>query len=391
MAQSNHALIFGATGIQGWAVTNQLLNNYPTPNSFAKITALTNRPIDSTTTLWPSSPRLQPISGLDLLSPTLKLGLQARVPSIETVTHVFYCAYIYKSDPASEVETNLTLLKNAIVSLETLAPNLVSVILSTGTKAYGVHLISDFPFSQNLPLREDLPRIPEPYASQNFYYNQVDFLASQSKGKNWTFAELRPDAVVGFVPNNNVYSLAQALACYLSCYREIEGEGAECQFPGTEKSWTILSNDADQDIIAKFAIHAALNPGSCGDGTAYNVASNSKPSCWEEKWPVICEFVGLKGVGPPEGGSGPQPGEYLASHLEQWTEIEERYGLATGRVGNDRSLGGFQYFIMTMFDFDRHLDMAKMHAAWGDKKEEVGSKEVWWTAFQRYRNAKIIP
>lgn len=253
--------------------------------------------------------------------------------------------------------------------------------------------LQDFPFANDLPLSESLPRIPEPYRSQNFYYNQTDFLEAQSKGKQWTWCEVRPDVVIGFVPNNNVYCLAQTLATYLSCYAAVQGSGAECAFPGTEKSWKILSNDSSQDVIAKFCITAALHPEMCGSGQAYNVADSAAPSSWSVKWPVICEYFGLKGTPPPPGASGPQPGAYLQEHLAQWKELEETHGLQTGRVGNDRSLAGFQYFIMTMFDFDRQLDLSKMQGDWGKggKVEEADAKGAWWTAFDRFRAANIIP
>lgn len=225
-----------------------------------------------------------------------------------------------------------------------------------------------------------------------FYYNQVDWLDARSKKSNgqWTWCELRPDVVVGFVPNNNVYCLAQALALYLSLYRYVEGEGAEVPFPGTEKSYEILSNDSSQDIIAKFAIHASLHPETSG-GQAFNAADNAKPSSWSVKWPVICEYFKLKGVPPPAGGSGPQPTQYVEEHVEQWKELEKKHGLQSGRVGNDRSLGFFPYFIMTMFNFDRQLDMTKMHKTWGQATEQTDAKGAWWTAFDRFRKAKIIP
>lgn len=393
---ANHALVFGATGIQGWAVINQLLSGYPSSDSFSKITALTNRPITEEI-LWPESNKLQVVSGINLLTDGGQEGLnkelKERVPNIETVTQVFFFAYIYKEDPNEEISINVELLKRAVTAVESLSPKLRFVLLPTGTKAYGVQCLADFPFADKLPLSEDLPRIPEPFRSQNFYYNQTDWLEARSKNKPWTFCEIRPDVVVGFVPNNNVYCLAQTLATYLACYREVEGEGAECAFPGTRKSWTILSNDSGQDIVAQFAIHAALHPDTCGGGQAFNVASYSQPASWEQKWPVICDYFGLKGTPPPGGGSGPQPGEYLSSHLAEWKSLEKRDGLVTGRVGNDRSLAGFQYFIMTMFDFDRQLDMSRMHAAWrqGGKVEEADTKTVWWFALERFRAAKIIP
>jgi hypothetical protein len=46
---------------------------------------------------------------------------------------------------------------------------------------------------------------------------------------------------------------------------------------------------------------------------------------------------------------------------------------------------------MRMFDFDRQLDLTKQHAMMGDLKEEIDTKTAWYTAFDRYRQAKIIP
>ena len=303
-------------------------------------------------------------------------------------------AYIFKEDPAQEISINIQLLERAVNASQSLAKNLKFVLLPTGTKAYGVQCLDDFPFPDKLPLSEALPRIPEPWQSQNFYYNMCDWLEQESKGRSWTWCEIRPDMIVGFVPNNNVYCLAQTLATYLACYKEVEGEGKECAFPGTETSWKNLSNDSSQDVIARFSIHAALNPDTCGQGQAFNVADNSKPTSWSQKWPILCEFFGLKGTPPPAGGSGPAPGQYLSDHLDQWKALEKKHGLATGRVGNDRSLAIFQFFIMTLLCFDRQLDLSASHKAWnsgGGKAEEVETKTAWWTAFQRFRDAKIIP
>jgi hypothetical protein len=294
-------------------------------------------------------------------------------------------------DPNKEIEINVKLLERAVTAIENLSRNLKFVVLPTGTKAYGVHLLDKFPFAKQLPLSESLPRIPEPYASEMFYYSQTDFLARLSKGKTWTWCEVIPDVVIGFVPNNNIYCLAQHLGLYLSLYRQINSEGAKVTFPGNTKSWKILCNDSSQDLLARFSIHASLNPSTCGQGQRFNVSDNSKPSTWSAKWSIICQYFGLKGVGPPESGSGPQPGDYVAQHVDEWKVMEKEKGLVAGRVGNDRSYGGFPFFIMSMFDFDRHLDMTKCHKAWGDQKEEIDTKTAWWTAFDRFREANIIP
>ncbi|CAG8978764.1 hypothetical protein HYALB_00012496, partial [Hymenoscyphus albidus] len=382
-----------ASGITGWTITNALIEGYPDGNTFSQVTALTNRSLTTQAAQWPSSVKLQVVSGLDLLTEKGQGGLneemRSKVKGIETVTHVFFFAYIMDLDADKEIAVNIKLLDRAMTVVESLSPisNLL-LFQQEQRHTYGVHLLRSFPFIP--PLSESLLRIPEPHASQMFYYAQVDYLSQSCRGKRWKYCEIIPDMIVGFVPNNNIYCLAQTLATYLSLYSAVEGKGSEYAFPGTEQSWKIKSNDSSQDIVARFTIHASLHPEISHEGR-FNAADNAVPSSWSKKWPIICEYFGLKGTTPPVGSSGPQPGKYIADHLDEWKELEVRMGLQTGRVGNERSFGGFQYFIMTMFDFHRHLDMSESHNAWGDKKEETDVKGAWWTAFDRFRKARIIP
>jgi len=107
------------------------------------------------------------------------------------------------------------MLERTITAIDRLSEQLAFVVLPSGTKvggmtkfllrkrhltvskAYGVHLGKElFPFSGNLPLKETLPRIPEPYASQMFYYYLLDRLTSLSQGRKWTWCDIRPDVIV---------------------------------------------------------------------------------------------------------------------------------------------------------------------------------------------------
>jgi hypothetical protein len=91
-AGKNHALVFGASGITGWAIVNEILNGYPDPSTFSKVTALTNRPFTQEVSQWPSDERLNIVSGLDLLKGSqqeLEESLKARVNGVDTVTHVY--------------------------------------------------------------------------------------------------------------------------------------------------------------------------------------------------------------------------------------------------------------------------------------------------------------
>lgn len=89
----NHALIYGASGITGWAIVNQLLQNNSDANQFSRVTALTNRQLNHKDTLWPESDKLllttaniMPDGG----QAELEADLKAKVRDISTVTHVYF-------------------------------------------------------------------------------------------------------------------------------------------------------------------------------------------------------------------------------------------------------------------------------------------------------------
>lgn len=50
------------------------------------------------------------------------------------------------------------------------------------------------------PLKESAPRVPSPYGDHLFYYPQIDTLTKLAEGKNWKFADIRPDAIVRLLP-----------------------------------------------------------------------------------------------------------------------------------------------------------------------------------------------
>ncbi|KAF2810070.1 uncharacterized protein BDZ99DRAFT_570697 [Mytilinidion resinicola] len=383
----NHALIFGASGITGWAIVNAILNGYPTKDAFAKVTALVNRPLSREVAQWPDDPRLQIITGINLLKGTqeeLEKEIKEKVPGVETVNQVFFYAYKQDNDNDTECRVNEDMLERSVTAIEHLSPEMSYVVLPSGTKIYGIHLLDKFPYPDKLPLREDLPPIAEPYVSQLFYYNQIDCLKRLGKGKKWGWCEVRPDNIIGFVPNNNAYCLAQTLALYLALYHSVEGAGAKCPFPGNPKSWVAKYNESPQDMVAEFSIYASLHPEKTS-GKPFNVGGQL--DTWEGKWPIICDYFGLKGTGPEDGS--PQPGAYIAEHRKEWDELEKKEGLKKGSVDSDITHPGFQYFIMSLFNFDRQMDMTASHNV--GYTVNTGTKESWKLTFDRMRKAKVIP
>ncbi|RAK80836.1 SDR family oxidoreductase [Aspergillus fijiensis CBS 313.89] len=391
----NHALVFGASGIIGWAFVNELLHNYPSSDTFFRVTAFTNRPLSPEISQWPPSNKLQLVSNLDLIHSdpaSLSTFLQSHVPGLESVTTVYFCAYIFAPDPATETSSNIHMLRTTVQAIESLCPSFRMLVLPTGVKAYGVHLLTSFPFASHLPLRETHPALPSPHATQLFYTHQHALLQELSATKQWSYIDLRPDIVVGFVPNNNQHSLAQWLALSLSLYRYIHGRGAVVSFPGTPKSWTARAQDSSQDVIARFGIFLSLKSKGEVGGESFNVADAKEPGTWEGKWAVLCEYFGLVGVGPEEG-EGWDPVEFLQRHEAERGQMEREYRVRGGHgtVEDGVSLSHVPGFLMKGFDFDRPLDLGKMHRDWGDAAEERDARGTWWTVFDRYRAAGIIP
>ena len=86
------ALVFGASGISGWAVTNDCLS-YPSTNTFSRIIALTNRPRSLKECGFPEDDRLEIYSGVNLrgsLEQVLE-GMKENISHINEVTHMYYC------------------------------------------------------------------------------------------------------------------------------------------------------------------------------------------------------------------------------------------------------------------------------------------------------------
>lgn len=147
------------------------------------------------------------------------------------------------------------------------------------------------------PLKESQPRIPEPYRSKIFYYTQYDKLQELSKGKPWTFTEIRPDGIVGFAPGSNFMNMSQGMAIYLSIYRKVHGAGARVPFPGAEHGYKSKHMDTFQDLLSRLEIFTAVNPDQCGNGGIFN-AADGPVITWADIWPRLCEHFGLKDGGP---------------------------------------------------------------------------------------------
>ncbi|KAK1529174.1 uncharacterized protein CCOS01_07008 [Colletotrichum costaricense] len=421
-----HALILGASGISGWSLLNQA-RTYPTPTTFARITGTTNRPLTLEQARLPADdPRLALVSGIDFTKSVdeVAAALRDQVPDVETVSHVFYTAYIdvdVSKGQAVATAANTELLAVAVKAVEKVSPRLAFVVLQTGGKGYG--LMYPDKVTLRTPLREDAPRIPRPWADEVFYYAQHDLLRDLSRGKNWTFSEIRPDVIVGFAPTSNAMNMARGIGIYLSVWRRVFGTtttGAgglgsgnrvevEVPFPGSLRSYRATHTDTNQDVLSKMEIFAAVvNPEGCGGGRAFNVADGGAVISWSVVWPRLCERFGLIGVAPPppppsseaaidaEAGTGTASGstapppsmkDFIAEHVDAWVALAREHGLDEGAARGYN--WDFLHVMLVKCDFDREYDLTRAREV--GFREGVDTVEGYFTAWERMRSAKQLP
>jgi hypothetical protein len=101
--------------------------------------------------------RLQLVSGIDLTGSVddVTKSMKDKIKNVDTVTHVIFTAYIEKPDFDSLREINTQILKTGISAIDQLAPDLQSVVLQTGGKAYGVEFSDKLEI--NPPLKVGTP------------------------------------------------------------------------------------------------------------------------------------------------------------------------------------------------------------------------------------------
>lgn len=394
--------------------------SYPTPTTFDKITAMTNRPMTKEKALLPANEdRVRLVSGIDFTRPVdeVKDLVKEKVTDINTVTHVIYTGKLrsknghpskikpsstaqLSSSPMTDIAwpayrvppekgpmplraANDALLETSITAITALTPDIRSVILQTGGKAYGLL------FSEHIdltpPFHESQPRVPSPWGDEIFYYSQVDILKrlSAEAGNSWTFTEVRPDTIIGFVPGTNAMNVAQGLGFYLSLFREVQGAGAQCPYPGTAAGYRSRHTDSSQDIIARMEIFAVLEPEKCGGGRAFNVADGEIVT-WADIWGGICAYFGLQGAPPTEDGE--TTGTFISKHVDRWPSVVKREGLENMDI-----LTHNWWFVerILQIPFDRQFDLKSAREV--GFKETVDTTRGYTLVFDRMRQAKMIP
>ncbi|KAL2850516.1 hypothetical protein BJX68DRAFT_255204 [Aspergillus pseudodeflectus] len=375
----NAALIFGASGISGWAVTKCALT-YPTATTFARVIGLTNRPL--------------PLGKINLRASfdEVLAELQETVPNLEDVTHVYYLAYsnatAYSVDVMAIRDINIGMTYNAVHAVDKLCKNLKFFVLQTGTNNYGVAV---FRFQEHIaiapPLREDNPRIPSPWGDEIFYYAQVDLLKEANKGKLWKWCEVRPDMIIGHVPLPTSMTYVEPLALSLMPYRYVNGPGATAIFPGSYNHYIHTYTPSPQDIIARSELYLSIEKPDQAHGEAFNIADNQTPAPWTLVWPKLCEYFGLTAQGSsPEDRGWKDIDKWWIAHADDYKRMCEEYGLRPREILPQTWIllsAGF-----TFLERDREMCLDKIRVLGFREEYPVG--HGYFRVFERLVEERII-
>ncbi|KZV72249.1 hypothetical protein PENSPDRAFT_649997 [Peniophora sp. CONT] len=381
------ALIFGASGISGWATTRELLR-YPSPTTFSKVIALSNRPLEPAVVQL-SDPRLTYVHGVDLTQPveTVVKLLKEKVPDIGKVTNVFWYAYIHKPDDGDLVTANSQLLDTTLRALKDTSPNLQHFTWQTGGKYYGVEYAFSHPdLIPPTPFEESQPRRPEPLHSKIFYYKQLDIITEHAKDASWSWNDLRPDPIIGYAPTVNAMNQALALGAYLALYRAVHGAGATVPLPASLAAAQALNSESPADDIARASIFLSLKEDPALKGKSFNIVDS--PSTYEARWPALTKAWGLVGVPPDPSveveGNPVAPTtraiEWAQTQAEKWRELEEKHQLHKGVFEGI----GFDFLYVMSFPKDRRMSTkALREAGWKDEPNAIAAYEEAWRLFAK--------
>ena len=345
------ALITGATGVVGRYLLIHLLETRAWD-----IVAVSRRK--------PDVPGDYRHVAVDLTDPA---ACRSQLGAIDDITHVFYSAYVERSDSHEQVAVNTGMLVNLVDSVEAGSRSLEHVNLVEGSKWYGSHL---GPYKT--PAKEDDPRHMPP----NFYYNQQDFLEQRQKGRPWSWSAVRPHAICGFSVGSPM-NLTLVIAVYAAISKAL---GLPLSFPGKPGAYRALYQCADSALLAR-AIEWMATAHKCAN-QAFNI-TNGDLIRWENLWPKLARFFDME--------LGQQ------RHISL-TRLMADKGPVWDRIVADHKLHPYRYeqiaawafgdFVFAS-DYDIVSDTAKARRF--GFHECVDTEEMFLCLFGEFRRSRVIP
>ncbi|MGJ0119829.1 SDR family oxidoreductase [Williamsia sp. MIQD14] len=349
------ALVVGATGISGQAISRRLVDEGWTTYGLSRHDTL---PVEGVT----------PIAA-DLLDvDDLTTKLRDVRPEV-----VFLVAWMKKDTEAENIEVNSQLLRNVFTALQ--GTSVRHVALMTGLKHYlgpfedyGTAVMAETPFHESEPRLDN----------ENFYYAQEDELFAAAERMGFTWSVHRAHTIFGFAVGNAM-NMALTLSVYATLCKQ---NGRPFVFPGSKTQWDGLTDVTDVGLLAEQMIWAATH--DAGANEPFNVA-NGDVFRWRWLWPQIAALFDVEPVG---FDSEPRPlDDRMDSAAAEWAEIAQAHELVEPDV--DRLASWWHTDSDLGRDIECLTDMTKSRQAGflGFRS----TPDSFADAVARYREARIIP
>lgn len=352
---ANQALVVGASGIVGSAITDLLITEG------WKVAGLARHP--------QARDGLTPIAA-NLMDPAdLSRALAGQAP-----THVFITTWSRQATEAENIKVNAAMVRNLLEALRP-ASSVRHVALVTGLKhylgpfeAYGKGSLPQTPF------REEQPRLDV----DNFYYAQEDEVYAAAEKDGFTWSVHRPHTITG-VAVGNAMNMATTLAVYASICRHT---GRPFRFPGSEAQWNSLTDMTDARQLARQLLWASTTPAAANE--AFNIV-NGDVFRWKWMWPRLAEWFGVEAA--PFDGTVQPLEQQMADDAPVWKAMAQQYGLAEADITRltspwhtDADLGR-PIEVVTDMSKSRRLGFLSYQA----------SDDAFFDVFERLRELKLIP
>jgi len=352
---SNVALVVGASGIVGSAITDLLINEG------WQVAGLARTP--------QAREGFTPVAA-NLMDPAdLAKALAGLAP-----THVFITTWSRQATEAENIKVNAAMVRNVLDALRP-AGSVRHVALVTGLKhylgpfeAYGKGTLPQTPF------RESQPRLDV----DNFYYAQEDEVFTAAERDGFTWSVHRPHTITG-VAVGNAMNMATTLAVYASLCRHT---GRPFRFPGSAAQWNSLTDMTDARQLARQLLWAATTPAAANE--AFNIV-NGDVFRWSWMWSQVAEWFGVEAA--PFDGTVVPLEEQMANDAPVWKALAEEQGLAETDITRlvspwhtDADLGR-PIEVVTDMSKSRQLGFLSYQA----------SDAAFFEVFERLRELKLIP
>jgi nucleoside-diphosphate-sugar epimerase len=295
-AMQKRALIVGASGVIGTALSEYLLANDWNVTGLSRGRGASTAGVHTLTA--------------DLTAPD---AVASALKGVDVDT-VFFSAWARQATEKENIRVNGAMVSNV---LNVVGPSLQNghAALVTGLKhylgpfeAYGTGAVPVTPF------REEQGR----QQVENFYYEQEDRLFDAASRFDFTWSVHRPHTVIGYALGNAM-NMGVTLAVYAALCKQT---GQPFVFPGSATQWNGLTDMTDARLLARHLEWASTS--EQGRNEDFNVV-NGDVFRWQWMWSQIADYFGIEAA-PFDGVLRPLESR-MQDSAQQWQAIATQFEL----------------------------------------------------------------